>query len=421
MVDRIFQSYRNSYSGLPRELWVVAIALWITRCGSMVMAYLAIYLHKIVGMPEAEAGRMISVFGVGSIVGTLLGARLVDVIGAVRLQTFCLLLAAPMYWLMPLWSDLSQTPIIVANILLLSIANEAFRPANSTLIAKIVKPADRSRAFALQRLAANLGFAFGGMMGGVVATFDYRLLFVVNGSTTLVAGLVLLFYFRLRRLPGEVVHQQSTERGPVGDPVFIIFLGLFLLSTLVFFQFVSNYPLYLKKVYHLKEMQLGMLFAVNTLTVVIFEMPLVEWVKRWPMIRVIGWGSALSCIGFGILPFGSTFGFAVLGMLVMTSGEMLCMPLSASYAANRSPAGAEGKYMGWWSMSIALAFVLGPYLGSNLYSVDPNLVWYASLVVAAVVWIGFHLLPIHQRHDHDPQEVLPAPEPGDLIADSAAS
>ncbi|QDU54737.1 MFS transporter [Aeoliella mucimassa] len=419
MVRRIANSYRESYSGLPRELWIVALSLWINRCGAMVLAYLAIYLHESkVAMPESEAGRMISVFGVGSILGTLIGARLVEAVGAVRVQTLCMLLAAPLYWFIPAWTE---TWAIVINILLLSSVNEAVRPANSTLIAKLVSREDRSRAFALQRLAANLGFAFGGLMGGVVASYDYRLLFVVNGSTTLVAGLVLLWYFRLQRLPGEAKPSEVRVPGPVTDPVFIVFLGLFLLSTLVFFQLLSNYTLYLHGPYSLSERQIGILFAVNTLIVVIFEMPLVDWVKRWPAVRVVGWGCALSCLGFGILPFGSTFGFAIFGMAIVSLGEMLCMPLAASYAANRSPVGAEGQYIGWWSMSIALAFVLGPAIGSWLYSITPNLVWYASLGIAGVVFVGFYLLPKNERHTHDPHDVLPAPDAGDLLADSAAS
>ncbi len=309
---------------------------------------------------------------------------------------------------------------------LLSLATEAVRPANATVITKVAPPELRARAFALQRLAANLGFAFGGAIGGILAEIDFRLLFAVDGSTTLVAACILIAYFRFRRLPGEVTRGDAFPvAGPISDRVFLAFLLLFLLSTVVFFQFISTYTLYLHDHYELSKRQIGYLFAVNTLVVVAFEMVLIEHAKRWPLVRTIGWGSFLSCLGFGLLPFGSTFAFAVLAILVMTLGEMLSMPLSAGYVANRAPAGSEGRYMGWWAMCISFAFVLGPILGGAVYGVWPELVWYASLAIAGVVLIGFYLLP-EAEHGSSGQvpaanPSIPHAEPREMLAESASS
>lgn len=194
---------------------------------------------------------------------------------------------------------------------------------------------------------------------------------------------------------------------------------------MVFFQFVSTYTLYLRDVYHLSSIQIGGLFAVNTLVIVAAEMLLIDFVKRWPLVRTIGWGCFFSCLGFGLLPFGSTFEFAIVAMLVMTLGEMLSMPLAAGFVANRAPAGAEGRYMGWWAMGIALAFVFGPMIGGTLYQLDPHWVWYVSLAVGVIVLAGFYLLPqVDSRSSSQLasiRAVLPPPEPGDLLAESASS
>ncbi len=423
MLRLALQRYRNAFTGLSRELWVMALVMFVNRSGAMVLAYLTLYLTIEIGWAERSAGQMISVFGLGAIAGSYLGGRLVELVGAVRLQTVCMLAAVPGYWMLPTWRE---PWAIAVNIFLLSLATEAVRPANATVIAKVAPPELRARAFALQRLAANLGFAFGGAMGGMLAEIDFRLLFVVDGSTTLAAACILIAYFRFRRLPGEAPrHDAIAAAGPISDRVFLGFLVLFTLSTLVFFQFLSTYTLYLHDHYELSKQKIGYLFAVNTLVIVAFEMLLIDYVKHWPLVRTIGWGSFLSCLGFGLLPFGASFAYAVFAMLVMTMGEMLSMPLSAGYVANRAPAGGEGRYMGWWAMCISIAFVLGPMLGSALYGVWPEMVWYASLAIGGVVLVGFYWLP--SAHPYSRSELAPATEPlpqaapPERLAESASS
>lgn len=421
MLHIVYRRYRAAFEGLPFELWVMALMMLVNRAGAMVLAYLTLYLTSEVGMTEASAGRMISVFGAGSIVGSYFGGRLVDRVGAIRVQTLCLLAAVPGYFLLPVWHN---SWAITLNIFLLSLATEAVRPANAAVITKVTPPEDRARGFALQRLAANLGFACGGAIGGVLAEFDFRLLFYVDGGTTFAAACILLYYFRLRRLPGESSGASlAVNNSPMSDRPFMLFMGLFMLSTLVFFQFISTYTLYLKDHYALKEWQIGSLFAVNTLVIVAVEMVLIDYVKLWPLLRTVGWGCFLSCLGFGLLPFGHSYAFAVLAILVMTVGEMLSMPLAAGYVANRAPEGGEGRYMGWWVMSIALAFVFGPMIGAAVYQVDPDQVWYIALAVAFTVLVGYHLLPEADKPDDKSlatEEALAPTEPADLIAESAS-
>ncbi|WP_425397109.1 MFS transporter [Aeoliella sp.] len=421
MINIVYRRYRAAFEGLPFELWIMALMMLVNRAGAMVLAYLTLYLTSTVGMTEVSAGRMISVFGAGSIVGSYLGGRLVDWIGAIRVQTLCLLAAVPGYLMMMLWVD---TWAITVNLFLLSLATEAVRPANATVVTKLTKPEDRARAFALQRLAANLGFAVGGAVGGVLAEIDFRLLFIVDAGTTFAAACILIAYFQFRRLPGEVKRSENTATAtPMTDFVFLAFLALFVLATMVFFQFLSTYTLYLENQYGLSRPQIGALFAVNTLVIVALEMVLIDYVKRWPLLWTVGWGCFFSCLGFGLLPFGSTFSFAVLAMLVMTLGEMLSMPLAAGYVANRAPVGCEGRYMGWWAMGIALAFVFGPIIGTTVYQSNPDMVWYISIVVGFVVLVGYYLLPrsaLEEDQSLVTEEALAPTEPADLVAESAS-
>jgi MFS family permease len=397
MFSSILQRYRVAYAGLPREVWMLAIVLFVNRAGTMVLPFMTIYLTTQLQMTEALAGRLISVYGLGAVCGAYLGGRLALRVGAIRLQTICLFLSVPAFCLIPLWH--SWWPIAI-SLFGLSLVAEAVRPANAASITQFTTPENRTRAFALQRLAANLGFSFGPAIGGMLAKVNFGLLFAVDALTTFGAAGALLAFFHMRRTaPAPSPSSEAVVHpSPLKDKPFVIFLLLMLASMIVFFQFGSTYPLYLRDHFRLDEASIGLMFAVNTTVIVAVEMPLLEAIKHWPLVRTIGWGCFLSCLGWGILPFGDQVAYAVLAMLVVTVGEMLSFAMSSGFVANRSGHGNEGAYMGWYMVMFAVASVLGPGIGAALYQNQKEMVWYAALAVGVAVLVGFQWLAT-RMHD----------------------
>lgn len=397
--------YRTAFAGLPREVWWLAIVLFVNRSGAMVLAFLTLYLTQKLGMSDALAGRMVSVYGIGAVCGAYLGGRMSERFGAIRFQTVCMFLAGPGLMLLTLWSDWRA---MAANLFFVSLIAEAVRPANAAAVTQLTTPTNRMRAFALQRLAANFGFSFGPAIGGVLAAVDFKWLFFVDGFTTLLAGVALVAIFRIQRIKRAVETESSAvaAASPLRDRLFLGFLLLMLANSIVFFQFGSTYPLFLRDHFELNTTWIGLMFAVNTTVIVAFEMLLIDAIKDWPLLRTIGWGCLLSCVGFGMLPFGNSGLYAVAAMLVLTMGEMLSLALSTGFVANRSRDGGEASYMGWYMVMLATATVVGPAIGSAIYQVNPNAVWYASLVVGLAVLAGFQWLA---RGDQRPVEVHDAP------------
>ncbi len=391
MLRATLRRYRAAYAGLPREAWLLAVVLLVNRAGTMVIPFLTLYLTSQLGMSEAGAARMISVYGLGAIAGSYIGGRFSETFGAVRLQTVCMFLSAPGYLLIGAWDT---WPPIAASLFFLSLVNETVRPANATAIAKLTTPANRTRAFALQRLALNLGFSIGPAVGGFLATIDFAWLFIVDAATSVAAGAALLFFFRMRHVesPDGAAPQRVERVSPLRDRTFVAFLGLSFLTMLVFFQFGSTYPLYLRDHFGLSEARIGLMFAVNTTIIVALEMLLMDVVRPWPLLRTIGWGSCLACVGFGILPFGDSMAYAVLAMVVVTIGEMLSFPLAAGFVANRSRPGTESLYLGWYVTMHSVSLVIGPAIGGALYEVNRDAMWLSALGVAIAVVIGFEVL-----------------------------
>ena len=205
MFTKFVNSYRQAISGLPREVWYLALVMFINRSGSMVLAFLTLYVNKELGYSEQLAGLVIAIFGVGSILGSLLGGWLTDRVGAIRLQAIAFVLNAIGFVAL---YQLTDYVAFAVTLFLMSAAGEAFRPANAAAIAEFSPPELHRRAFALNRLAINLGFTIGPAVGGLLATYSYAWLFWIDAATCLMAASALLFLFRGRM---RAVHVDTVD------------------------------------------------------------------------------------------------------------------------------------------------------------------------------------------------------------------
>lgn len=401
MLHRIARLYGEAYRGLPGDVWRLAAVAFIIRSGTMVLPFLALYLTSERGLAPARAGALLSLYGLGAVAGTLAGGWLSDRIDPNRLQAASLLASA--VGLAGLGWIRSPAAIAVALVAVATVA-EAFRPANSTALAAACPPELRLRAFALRRLALNLGMTFGPAVGGYLALFDYRLLFAVDGATCALATLPLWPLIRRRRFGADSPGDTGAGSPPGGaapgiaagastpwrDGPFLALMGLVTLLALVLFQVWGTYPLSLRRLYGLSEDRIGLLFAVNTLVIVAVEMPLVTALARRDPLKVAALGALLLCLGFGLTPLGGGFAFAAFAVVVWTAGEMLALPLTEGIVANRAGAGASGRYMGVFAATFSIAFIAAPALGTAVYErFGPAAVWAGAAAAGPLLAAGY--------------------------------
>ncbi len=395
MVRSIANAYRAAYCGLSKEIWILSAALFANRCGSMVLAFLTLYLTNELGFTMFEAGGIFSVYGLGAMTGAYLGGKLVKPLGAIRTQIIGFALSVPILVMVPLFASWWSVALVV---FLFSVCTGVVRPANSVAVAQFAPAELQIRAFGLQRMALNLGFSIGPVVGGILATYDYRWLFIVDALTTGLGALILFCHFGFRRYAksqSAAAQQKSAEENqssesPLSDFHFVAFVLLTLFVGIVFLQFHATYPKYLEEHYLLTKPMIGLLYSVNTTLIVIVEMLLLNWVRRFALLKAIGWGGFLICIGFGILPFGDTFLFAALSMSVITFGEMFMFPLGMSFVAQRSVGRDQGMYMSWYAMVFSLSAMVAPLIGTLTYQLNPHLLWYITLPVAGLTLAGFY-------------------------------
>ena len=78
---KILKLYRDSYTGLKREVWLLTLITLINRTGSMVLPFLSIYLNTVEGYSLALTGFILMAYGLVAFMGNCLGSVLTNLAG----------------------------------------------------------------------------------------------------------------------------------------------------------------------------------------------------------------------------------------------------------------------------------------------------------------------------------------------------
>ena len=355
-------------AGLPREMWILFAATLVNRAGSMVLPFFVLYLTRDAGLSVPTASLMVLLYGAGALVAAPVAGRLADRLGPIRIMRGSLLASGVVMLVFPFARGFSA---IAALTLALSIAAESFRPANLTIIADLVPAGKRKPAFALNRLAINLGMSVGPAIGGVLAGVSFRWLFRVDGGTSVLSGLILLAsafpaHRRAPRALEQAIAPRFSDHAAHRDRRLLYFLAAFFPVAFVFFQHLSSMPLYLVRDLGLSEAAYGLLFTLNTLLIVFLEVAINTATAHWPHRRTLVLGAVLCGAGFGALAWARDIWQVAATVVVWTFGEMLTFPGMADYLTDIAPESRRGEYMGLSSMMMGLAFMAGPWGGLQI-------------------------------------------------------
>ena len=392
-MKRLFNSYINTFKGLSREVWWLALITLINRAGTMVVPFLSLYLKDNMHFTLSNVGWVMSAFGFGSVAGSWLGGKLTDKIGYYKVMFYSLLITGILF----IGLQFTNTFLsICIGVFIVTISGDSFRPAIFVALNAYSKPENKIRSLTLIRLAINLGFSAGPAVGGIIIMgMGYGGLFWVDGITCIIASMVLLNVLNPKK--ARELDSVKTEN-PVSaykDKAFIIFFIAMMLFGIVFLQYFSTITIYYKDIHRLSELQIGLLLGLNGLLIFIFEMPLIKWLEntKYTKLGLMYFGAALTGLSFLVLNLTAWSGVLIVGMLLMTFGEMIAFPFSNAFAAERAKKGNQGEYMALYSISFSIAHIFGHNAGLQMTSqLGFDATWYIIAGIAAICALILFLL-----------------------------
>ncbi|MGW9177675.1 MDR family MFS transporter [Streptomyces decoyicus] len=395
---RLRRAARESVSGLPRQFWWLWTSTLINRLGAFVATFLALYLTVERGYSASYAGLVGALYGLGGVISSVGAGVLADRLGRRPTMLIAQLSTAASVALL----GFMESPVAIAVVAgVVGMATNASRPAVQAMMADIVAPEDRVRAFSLNYWAINLGFAISSTAAGLIAQHGYLVLFL--GEATLVLGCALIVFWKLpESRPAASAPAGQDDAGAAPGPVsmltvlrdgrFMTVVCLNLLLALLFQQAYVSMPVSMGQD-GFTSADFGLVIAVNGVLVVLLQIPVTRFIEhRSPAMLLIG-SALLAGYGFGLTALAGSVAMYAVAVGVWTLGEIINSPTQMGLVVRLSPLHGRGRYQGMYSLSWSIASLAAPLLGGTVidhYGADA--LWAGCAVVGTVAALGYGLL-----------------------------
>ena len=410
MIARSLQRLSPYGRELPAEFWFLWLGTVINRLGGFAVPFLMLYLTAKLQLDPASAALYVSGLGAGSFVAQLVGGEIADRFGRRPLLLFSLF-ASPIAMLT--LGIARETWLIAVAMFMLGFLTDLFRPAMSAAVIDLVPADKRTRAFGYIYWAINLGAALAPIIAGILANFDYFLLFLIDALTTAAFGvIVLLRVAETQAAEHKVAAKETNTRARVGvalrDPVLLVFVFLSLCIGIIYSQSHVTLPLDMAAA-GLLPSDFGLAVAVNGALIVLVTLRVTRFLERFPRYPVIAFSAVLLGAGFGLTELASTLPLYALTVVVWTIGEVIGAAVAPVIVSDMSPPALRGLYQGIWGSSWGLAFFIGPALGGFVFGhYGSGVLWAGTFVLGGAVALGYLALSIPARRRQVPREVAQA-------------
>ena len=400
---RLATAARETVGGLPAAFWWLWTSTLVNRLGGFVVTFLALYLTIDRGFSPAFTGLVASLYGLGGSAASVAGGVLADRIG--RRPT--LLVAQSSTAVMTLALGLAHPAWAIAvAAAVLGFTSNASRPAVSAIMADVVRPEDRVRAYSLNYWAINIGFAVSAAAAGLIAAHGYLLLFVGDAATTLLCAVVVFTRVPETRpeagaaptghtasaaaAAGSASTSASVGLGAVlRDPVFMAFVGLTFLAGFVDGQGSIALPIVMGR-QGFSPADYGLVVSLNGVLIVLLQIPITRIIQGRSRALMLSVAAVLTGCGFGLTAFAGSAWFYALTVTVWTAGEMLRVPPGMAIVAELSPVHSRGRYQGVYSLAWSGASFLAPLTAGFLMAASgAGAVWLSCTLLGAVAAAGY--------------------------------
>lgn len=430
----------DAVRGFDRAVYVVALGQLVNVFGAgMVYPFATVHFHLSVGIALSLVGLGLLVKNVTTATSTAVGGYLADRVGRKPVMVAAMAGNAVTLSAYAFVTDLAGAvgPLDAAGAFVLvsalsGLTSGLYTPAGQAYTADLTAGADRDRAYSFLKVANNVGFGAGFVVGGLLYEWVSVAVFVADGLTSaVVAALLLVAVPRLHEGRADVALGDS-----VGDWGRAItrsrVLGLAALNVgfaVLYAQMQTTVPVVATETLGLSAAQLGTLFALNPLTLVVLQIPLVDAVANWRRTRGLVlstgfWALSMAAVWLVYLldigppgdgraagPLASflTFGVALVGahLVLRTVGEIFHSPLATSLMSDLGTAQERGSQLSVLEIAKRVGFGVGSFVGGLFF--DYGLaawLWPALLGLCVVVAVG--VLTLETRVSRAENGVAPA-------------
>jgi len=370
--------------------------------GGMTLSLLLVYLHDMRGFTNTFGGLLLAYGSLVSIIASSPMGALVDRIGPKKVIIGGLLLNSAAAFSLSQVQTHFQAIIVMTG---LNIAGQAIWPSQSVILTRLTPEKDRSKIFGFNFMLLNLGLGVGGLLSSLIIQrgdlLSFQIMYWVD------AGTFLLYLLIVLTLHGEHVNkyipkENEPKTGSYRDLFEIkplMFLGIagIILFTFGYGTIQAGIPVFATQFLGLSPKWLGIIFGVNTLSIVIFQplvMRVIDKYSKYAALIAVGLVWALSWVFVGIAPYLPLFASGIalsLSQFIFAVGEMIQAPTIPTLANELAPEHIRGRANSWMSLQWSVSGVLGPAITGLMLGADLATAWIITMFFGCFLSIPLFL------------------------------
>jgi MFS family permease len=366
--------------GLDRRIWTLTFVRFVVTAGfAVVMPFLAMHLAVDRHVPLLRIGALWAISSGVSAALQWVAGHLADRLGRQRVLVSGMVLRSINLALLG-YAVGNHASFVVIGVL--AVCNGALRafydPIAWAIVADVSPREDRVAAFSVHRIGSSLGWVAGPLFATIASDAQYGTMFYVCAPLTLLAPIAALFIGNTEKVETRRAPGPFDALAFVSDPQFVRFLfatfAFFLLQT----QMYHLLSVYAAKHIGLSRGQVGSLFTINAVLVVLLQLPTVRIIAYLGHVRTLVIGSVTYAAAFIACGLATGYAGLVTAVVLITLCEILTAPAQHARMTRLAPSDRLGGYSGAFGLFQGAAQALGPVLGVFLLeAVSPRGAWFA--------------------------------------------
>lgn len=384
----MLKSYLSNYMGLPKACWQGIVLTFFNAMSVGICFFLTLYFVNELHIDVIKSGLIISCYGLGTVLGGLIGGRLSDLFSPRLISIISLFIQASAFLLL---TKLTQVNLLMPTMFLLGIASYGFKIANNVWVLSHCAPHSQARfqTISISHVASNLGLGISGIVIGLFTNHGFDS--VLLGSAGILFLSAIYLSCKSDHANAIVSHHQAEEIKSISlnhrqNKIMFVVLSCVFLIGLIIAQLSATYPLYVQQAFPtLGVKAVSILFILDTVLIVVFQAPLSGLMSQKNKMMVVGVGAFLMGLGMLVLSFSFSFMLAIISCVIWTTGEMLFISTAQLVCYENGGEKKKGQSLGVFQASFAASSVIGPFLGGAVYQqFGGHVLWYLSFVIGTM-------------------------------------
>jgi DHA1 family tetracycline resistance protein-like MFS transporter len=357
------------------RIWIIFLIIFINMLGFSIILPLLPYYVESFGAGPITIGLLTASYSLFQLLSAPILGELSDKFGRRPVLLFSIGGTALSFGLLGLANSI---PLLFLSRIIDGASGGNISTAQA-YIADITSKENRTQGMGMMMAAFSLGMILGPAVGGLLSVYGYAVPAFVAGAVALIAT-VFTYFFLPESIktndPAKAVAKKRKGLINLRDfydalthPEVGLFLTISFIMMFAFSMMQGTFALFSEHNLHLTAKDNGYIFAYLGFVGIVMQMFFLKRLLKWlPERRVIVTAIICMAIALGLIALSTNIALLFMAVTLIGLGHSLSGPVLAGLISKKTPDNEQGNIAGMNQSVGSMARILGPVLGTFVYS-----------------------------------------------------